>query len=380
MEFKKPIYPIEQWNITETEFKKENNYRNETTFALSNGYIGTRGTFEEAYPFDVDTGLEGNFVNGFYESNEIRYGEANFGSPLLSQSLLNLPNLKEIHVILDGEEFTMEQGEVKEYARTLHMKDGILERKLTWTASSGKMTEIHIFRLVSFARKNIMAIRYQVRPVNYAGTVEFVSKMQADVENHTRKTNPIVDYGPFGRRLDPDKVKAENDISYYAMHTNYDVLGMAELSGKIMDLQNGEVLDVTYTDEEGNPEGIGRIGNLEKDMTLEECCVYVKHRLELGSLKVFGDMQKKVHRLAISPGSGKSSIAVALEKGADVLVTGDIGHHDGIDAVEQGLAVIDAGHYGTEYIFIEDMKQFFEKKLPVLDVLTDPIEHPFQII
>ena len=81
-------------------------------------------------------------------------------------------------------------------------------------------------------------------------------------------------------------------------------------------------------------------------------------------------MQKKVHRLAISPGSGKSSIAVALEKGADVLVTGDIGHHDGIDA----------GHYGTEYIFIEDMKQFFEKKLPVLDVLTDPIEHPFQII
>ncbi len=113
MEFKKPIYPIEQWNITETEFKKENNYRNETTFALSNGYIGTRGTFEEAYPFDVDTGLEGNFVNGFYESNEIRYGEANFGSPLLSQSLLNLPNLKEIHVILDGEEFTMEQGRSK---------------------------------------------------------------------------------------------------------------------------------------------------------------------------------------------------------------------------------------------------------------------------
>ena len=138
----------------------------------------------------------------------------------------------------------------------------------------------------------------------------------------------------------------QNDISYYAMHTNYDVLGMAELSGKIMDLQNGEVLDVTYTDEEGNPEGIGRIGNLEKEMTLEECCVYVKHRLELGSLKVLGD----------------------------------IGHHDGIDAVEQGLAVIDAGHYGTEYIFIEDMKQFFEKKLPVLDVLTDPIEHPFQII
>lgn len=259
MEFKKPIYPIEQWNITETEFKKENNYRNETTFALSNGYIGTRGTFEEAYPFDVDTGLEGNFVNGFYESNEIRYGEANFGSPLLSQSLLNLPNLKEIHVILDGEEFTMEQGEVKEYARTLHMKDGILERKLTWTASSGKMTEIHIFRLVSFARKNIMAIRYQVRPVNYVGTVEFVSKMQEDVENHTRKTNPIVDYGPFGRRLDPDNVKAENDTSYYEGTTKGSHLTVA--CGSVHELwcDGQTVTDVNWMVEAGEMDTVSRV-------------------------------------------------------------------------------------------------------------------------
>ena len=277
MEFKKPIYPIEQWNITETEFKKENNYRNETTFALSNGYIGTRGTFEEAYPFDVDTGLEGNFVNGFYESNEIRYGEANFGSPLLSQSLLNLPNLKEIHVILDGEEFTMEQGEVKEYARTLHMKDGILERKLTWTASSGKMTEIHIFRLLSFARKNIMAIRYQVRPVNYAGTVEFVSKMQADVENHTRKTNPIVDYGPFGRRLDPDKVKAENDISYYEGTTKGSHLTVA--CGSVHELwcDGQTVTDVNWMAEAGEMDTVSRVSLSAKEgecVTLDKFICY----------------------------------------------------------------------------------------------------------
>ena len=65
---KKPIYPVETWNVTEKEFSMETNYRNETTFALSNGYIGTRGTFEEGYDFSVDEGLEGNFINGFYES------------------------------------------------------------------------------------------------------------------------------------------------------------------------------------------------------------------------------------------------------------------------------------------------------------------------
>ena len=141
---KKPIYPVEAWDITELEFKKEYNYRNETTFSLSNGYIGTRGTFEEAYPFDIDTGLEGNFVNGFYESEHIRYGEANFGSPLRSQSILNLPNLKETKVLLDGEMFSMETGKVREYKRTLHMKEGVLERKLIWKSPKGKETEIRI--------------------------------------------------------------------------------------------------------------------------------------------------------------------------------------------------------------------------------------------
>lgn len=196
--------------------------------------------------------------------------------------------------------------------------------------------------------------------------------------------HPLI-FSPLKRVTDEDFVSRrvlkliQNDISYYAMHTNYDVLGMADLAKRKLGLKDAEVLDVTM-EKDGLPEGIGRIGELEKEMTLEECCVYIKHKLNLGSLKVFGDMEKKVKRLAISPGSGKSAVGPALAKGADVLVTGDIGHHDGLDAVEQNLAVIDAGHYGTEYIFIEDMRQFLAEKLPVLEVGTAPVVHPFQVI
>ena len=196
--------------------------------------------------------------------------------------------------------------------------------------------------------------------------------------------HPLI-FSPLKKVTDEDFVSRrvvkliQNDISYYAMHTNYDVLGMAELAEKILGIRDSEVLDITM-EKDGKPEGIGRIGELEKPMTLEKCCVYVKHKLNLGSLKVFGDMQAEVSRLAISPGSGKTAIAAAIAKGADVLVTGDIGHHDGLDAVEQGLAVIDAGHYGTEYIFIDDMRRFLEDKLPVLDVITTPVIHPFQVI
>lgn len=212
---KEPIYPIEPWTVTETSFSRKNNYRNETTFSLSNGYLGTRGTYEETYPFDIDTGLEGNFVNGFYESEKIRYGEANFGSPLFSQSLLNLPNLKETKLYLDGEEFRMDAGQVTEYTRMLHMRDGVLERKLVWTSPSEKAVQLNIRRLVSFDMKNIMAIRYEVTPLNFSGNIRLVSRLQADVENHTRKTNPIVDYGPFGRKLDLLRMTAEEKRLYY---------------------------------------------------------------------------------------------------------------------------------------------------------------------
>ena len=196
--------------------------------------------------------------------------------------------------------------------------------------------------------------------------------------------HPLI-FSPIKRVTDEDFIGRRivrlirNDISYYAMHTNYDVLGMAELSGHILDIRNARVLDVTAA-ENGEEQGIGRIGNLEKPMSLAECCTYVRHRLKLVSLKVFGDMDQTVYRIAVSPGAGKSAIPAAIEKGADVLVTGDIGHHDGLDAVAQGLAVIDAGHYGTEYIFMDDMKRFLADKLPGLEVDTAPVIHPFQVI
>ena len=128
MELKQAIYPVEPWTITEREFKKETNYRNETTFALSNGYLGSRGTFEEGYLFTEEEGLEGNFINGFYESEQIRYGEWNYGFPLTSQSLLNLPNMKTTHVFLGEEKLDLFQGEIIDYHRTLHMKEGYVCR------------------------------------------------------------------------------------------------------------------------------------------------------------------------------------------------------------------------------------------------------------
>ncbi|ELC8350562.1 glycoside hydrolase family 65 protein [Clostridium perfringens] len=214
-DYREPIYKIEPWNITEEEFLLKNNYRNETTFSLANGYIGTRGTFEEAYDFDVETGLEGNFVNGFYESEHIRYGEWNFGFPTESQSLLNLPNAKIIKLFIEDEEFSMLTGEIEDYKRVLHMKEGRITRDLIWVSPKGKKVKISISRFVSFNNKNLMEIRYKVTPLNFSENLKFISAIDANVENHTRKTNPLVDYGPFGKRLANDYIDSIKDELYY---------------------------------------------------------------------------------------------------------------------------------------------------------------------
>ena len=73
-------------------------------------------------------------------------------------------------------------------------------------------------------------------------------------------------------------------------------------------------------------------------------------------------------------------ISDVLVKAADVYVTGDIDHHTGIDTVAQGLCVIDAGHYGTEYIFMEAMKKKLNKNFADLKITCAKVKSPYTIL
>ena len=200
--------------------------------------------------------------------------------------------------------------------------------------------------------------------------------------------NRITDDNFIGKRL----IKLiQKDISYYAMHTNYDVLGMADLAGEMFGLVNAEVLEVTResqskkADIDGDAwitteEGIGRVADATEPMSLRQCCEIVKNTFSLEHVKVFGNLDTMIHRIAICPGSGKSVIKTALLKGADVLITGDIGHHDGIDAVAQKLSVIDAGHYGLEHIFVKDMVEYLKENICEVQIEGARIIHPFIVV
>lgn len=170
---------------------------------------------------------------------------------------------------------------------------------------------------------------------------------------------------------------AAGDIACYAMHTNFDVLGMGDAAADLLGLGDRKVLEVTYEDEL-SVEGIGRVGSLPEPLTLKECAQRVSELFEIPHVRYYGDPEGTIVTCAILPGSGKDDIDLALKEGADVMITGDITHHVGIDAVEKGICIIDAGHYGVEKLFIPYMTEYLKREIPVLRIVSCDAGAPYQ--
>jgi dinuclear metal center YbgI/SA1388 family protein len=170
-----------------------------------------------------------------------------------------------------------------------------------------------------------------------------------------------------------------NDISYYAMHTNFDVMGMADAAADELSLKDREVLNVTFEDDISK-EGCGRVGRLRKCMSIAELAELVKQKFNVPNVRVFGDLGDIAEIAAVIPGSGGGFIDDALSAGADVIITGDIDHHEGIDAVARGLTVIDAGHYGIEKLFIPYMEEFLKRELHGIRIYKAAVKEPFVVI
>ena len=168
------------------------------------------------------------------------------------------------------------------------------------------------------------------------------------------------------------------DICVYSMHTNFDVMGMADAAAEKIDLMDTKVLEVTYEDDIAT-EGFGRVGQLKQDLTLEEVAKLVKDKFKLESVKVFGTPDNICCDVAICPGSGKSMAKHVVKAGVDVFISGDIDHHTGIDLVAEGIAVIDAGHYGLEKIFIPYVTDYINKTMQDIIVLEDESINPFWV-
>lgn len=109
--------------------------------------------------------------------------------------------------------------------------------------------------------------------------------------------------------------------------------------------------------------GFGTVGRLPRPTKLGDLLQTVKRVWGIGSLRVSDvPLDKPAQKIAILNGSGAKYAKQCAERGCDVYITGDCGHHDFDSARRFGMALVDAGHYETEKYIPEMMKTMLEKR------------------
>lgn len=133
-------------------------------------------------------------------------------------------------------------------------------------------------------------------------------------------------------------------ISLLVTHTDFDAApgGTADALAGFFDLHDVEEFG---DDGESGLPAIGRFGGFEG--TIGTIDAILVDEFGPAGLRVGGDRKRRVESLAVVPGSGSGLIEAAADV-ADVLVTGDVGHHRAVAAADLGLAVVDPGHIATE--------------------------------
>ena len=160
---------------------------------------------------------------------------------------------------------------------------------------------------------------------------------------------------PLGRRL---AALLTHGVAVAAAHTNLDITrgGVNDVLAARLGLEKLSTF-ITTAQADGSAESLGRIGTLPAPVAIDDFAHRVRERLGVSHVRLVRAADRPVRRVAVVGGAGAEFIDTAVRRGADVYVTGDVKYHDAQRAVEQGMHIIDAGHFGTER--------------PVLPVLAD---------
>ncbi len=181
-------FPVEPWQVRETQLDLDLIAQSESVFALSNGHIGLRGNLDEGEPH----GLPGTYLNSFYETRPLPYAEAGYGYPEDGQSLIDITNGKIIRLLVDDEPFDVRYGNLLEHERVLDMRAGTLTRSAVWQSPAGRKVRVLSVRLVSLTQRNVAAIEYAVEALDEFVLVTVQSELVANEDQPQPDADPRV--------------------------------------------------------------------------------------------------------------------------------------------------------------------------------------------
>lgn len=135
---------------------------------------------------------------------------------------------------------------------------------------------------------------------------------------------------------------------------------------------------------QGKNYGLGRVGRLAHEMRLEELAKEVKRAFQVNTVKITGDCNKMIRKVAVLGGAGARYVSKAQFAGADVLITGDIDYHTAQDALAAGMCLIDPGHHAEQMMkkeiatMLEQLLK--EDKYCTAVIASDTDTDPFQYL
>ncbi len=155
---------INDWILREDCFDADHLGKCEAVMCLGNGYLGLRSAAEEKYLNET----RGLLVNGTFNKFD----------PTAVTELPNAPDMTAIELWVNGERFTLEQGEINQYGRELNIRTAELKREVVWTSPRGDQVKIVSRRVVSLRRLHDFALRMEITPLS--GDVELKVKSGID--------------------------------------------------------------------------------------------------------------------------------------------------------------------------------------------------------
>ncbi|MGM0588093.1 MAG: Nif3-like dinuclear metal center hexameric protein [Bacteroidota bacterium] len=155
---------------------------------------------------------------------------------------------------------------------------------------------------------------------------------------------------------------------------DYNVSGFKNRVAGIPHLQ----LHVQHTQEQSPDVGMGAVGALAEPLEQDEFLRHVSTQLDLKALRYSGS-NNSIQKVAVCGGAGVFLARAAAAAGADAFITGDIKYHDYfID--QDDFALIDVGHFESEFPIVPVLKDFIEQRFTELDVdVTDVVTNPMHV-
>ncbi|QMU96629.1 glycoside hydrolase family 65 protein [Microbacterium esteraromaticum] len=174
-------FDVDPWAIgwsclRDAGWEEDGQSHRESVLALSNGHIGWRGTLDEGDP----SAAAGSYLNGVFEEHPMPYAEDGYGYPEHGQTVVHVPDGKVIRLLVDDEPFDIRTGELISHEQHLDFRTGILRRTAVWRSPAGRRVTVGSERVVSFTRRSIAAVRYEVTSIDAEVEVTLLSEIVAD--------------------------------------------------------------------------------------------------------------------------------------------------------------------------------------------------------